>query len=41
MGIRMLGIDHKKASIEEREIFSFTKKKGGGCFTKIKSDRRD
>lgn len=27
MSIRMIGIDHSKASVEEREVFSFTKKR--------------
>lgn len=35
MSIRMIGIDHNSASIEYRELFSFTKKKSSEAMIKI------
>lgn len=37
MSIQMIGIDHKKAGVEEREQFSFTKKSGKEAMEFIKS----
>lgn len=37
MGIRMLGIDHNKASIKEREVFSFTKKMATNSLLNLKT----
>lgn len=39
MSIRMLGIDHNKASIEEREVFSFTKKRAAEALVRIRDSR--
>ena len=36
MGIRMLGIDHNRASIKEREVFSFTKKSATDVLLNLK-----
>lgn len=36
MGIHMLGIDHNKASIKEREVFSFTKKMAADILLDLK-----
>lgn len=39
MNIRMIGIDHNKASIEEREIFSFTKKASAEMIINLKNQK--
>ncbi len=36
MSIRMIGIDHNQASIEERELFSFTKRAAAEFLTELK-----
>ncbi len=37
MNIRMIGIDHSRASLEERELFSFTKKKTAQWIRQLKA----